>query len=336
MQTHSELQNQLLDFSIIRWLRHHGTRTKPNLTPEQQVELARCFRLLDEDGSGTLESDELARALEMMGIPARQKDIKRALKATNPEGTGEFDFEEFTLLMAGDEPEEDLPTERRRAKQLVSGLPFEMLAAAYRRKRLIGDILVEKRDKKKLESIMRNMAADSAAAATAAASPGEGARTSPKRPGRRGAGPASVGLAPNKSAPLLHAGLGIKDYIAGGRRNQASTSALDKYADVVGTEAERFASHNLEALAKQAPLRRNLLPPDWSSRLARAEGPHALRALHADPSHNLLPPIEPPSRSRSPFTAPSAGGKFRQSSPVASQIRARVQALGLIRTPSAP
>mmetsp|Transcript_25384 Transcript_25384/g.41777 ORF Transcript_25384/g.41777 Transcript_25384/m.41777 type:complete len:315 (-) Transcript_25384:295-1239(-) len=138
----------LLDSEIVRWLHRHGIATKPNITPEQQVELKACFEIIDSDGSGIIDHNELAQALSVMGIPARKEEIIQALRATDPGGQGVFDLEEFSSLMiGGDKSEDSLP--RRKARELVVALPFPLLSAAYRRKRMMDEILVEYKQRKK-------------------------------------------------------------------------------------------------------------------------------------------------------------------------------------------
>ena len=53
------------------WLRKHAMRLPAGpLTPQQETDITDCFRLLDEDGSGSLCTAELVKAFKMMGFKA--------------------------------------------------------------------------------------------------------------------------------------------------------------------------------------------------------------------------------------------------------------------------
>lgn len=55
----------------------HGLQnTRPKLTDEQKAELKVCFDLMDADGSGSIDADELSDAFELLGINLSRAEIQ--------------------------------------------------------------------------------------------------------------------------------------------------------------------------------------------------------------------------------------------------------------------
>ena len=50
---------------------------RPELTPEQHEEIKQCFELMDVDGSGTVDVDEVHAAMKLLSISARRCDVER-------------------------------------------------------------------------------------------------------------------------------------------------------------------------------------------------------------------------------------------------------------------
>ena len=68
----SHLMTAVNRTSMFDWLRKHAMRLPAGpLTPQQETDITDCFRLLDEDGSGSLCTAELVKAFKMMGFKAR-------------------------------------------------------------------------------------------------------------------------------------------------------------------------------------------------------------------------------------------------------------------------
>ena len=61
------------------------------------------FDMLDVDGGGTLDVDEIKTALEALGLPANETEIKRQMNAvaTTGEQIDELDFATFIEFMHG-------------------------------------------------------------------------------------------------------------------------------------------------------------------------------------------------------------------------------------------
>lgn len=53
--------------------------------------------MLDEDGSGSLEADELAEAFQAVGIKMPLREIQRMINEMETGSSGALDFEEFQV-----------------------------------------------------------------------------------------------------------------------------------------------------------------------------------------------------------------------------------------------
>lgn len=51
--------------AVSSWLRKRGKASRPELTRTQRAELAECFALIDEDGSGAIDHSELEEAFKV-------------------------------------------------------------------------------------------------------------------------------------------------------------------------------------------------------------------------------------------------------------------------------
>jgi Ca2+-binding EF-hand superfamily protein len=50
--------------------------TRPKLTDEQKMQLKTCFELMDADGSGAIDADELQDAFQLLGLDFTRSEIK--------------------------------------------------------------------------------------------------------------------------------------------------------------------------------------------------------------------------------------------------------------------
>lgn len=55
----------MLATTITLWLKKHGKLVKPKLTQEERLQLEECFELMDTDGSGAVDADELDAAFKV-------------------------------------------------------------------------------------------------------------------------------------------------------------------------------------------------------------------------------------------------------------------------------
>lgn len=55
----------LLVCQVTRWLRRHGKTVRPKLRSDQLRTLKQCFEMMDGDGSGAIDADELYEAFQV-------------------------------------------------------------------------------------------------------------------------------------------------------------------------------------------------------------------------------------------------------------------------------
>merc|ERR1711933_367121 len=72
--------------------------TQDHLDPEHD-ELRHAFRLVDADGSGELNKDELRKALAMVGKRYTDKEFDELFSDHDRSGDGSIDFEEFKAIV---------------------------------------------------------------------------------------------------------------------------------------------------------------------------------------------------------------------------------------------
>ncbi|KXZ55409.1 hypothetical protein GPECTOR_3g60 [Gonium pectorale] len=193
--------------TVSLWLRKHGKGVKPKLTDDQKQQLKECFELMDQDGSGAIDAEELGAAFKLLGIRMKRAELAALLAEVDHDGSGEVEYPEFleimTVTLQRLAEEED--TEKNEGQ-----VPFALMATAYRRKRLMegiinGDKEVQAQiqqisDKANLEALQASKAAEvealrmkaagepsalAAAAAAAAAGVAQPGRTPSGRPLRR-------------------------------------------------------------------------------------------------------------------------------------------------------
>ncbi len=63
-KTISEL-DAVLAIGVAAWLRKRGKVLRPRLTDEQKAQLRECFALMDADGSGAVDADEMGAAFKV-------------------------------------------------------------------------------------------------------------------------------------------------------------------------------------------------------------------------------------------------------------------------------
>ena len=65
------------------------------------VGLARQFKIMDDNGSGSLDANEFHKAISDFGIDVETKDIATLFKCFDYTGDGEIDFNEFVRVIVG-------------------------------------------------------------------------------------------------------------------------------------------------------------------------------------------------------------------------------------------
>ncbi|EFJ32174.1 hypothetical protein SELMODRAFT_407440 [Selaginella moellendorffii] len=136
-----QVMSLLRKLSINTWLRAHGKFVRPELTKKQKQELKECFDLIDLDGSGAIDSDELLTAFNVLGMHVKRSEVDRMLDEVDEDKSGEVEYPEFVQIMTtklDSQSKEDLEEE---AKPKVQPLPFQLLAQAYRRKKMMEAVM---------------------------------------------------------------------------------------------------------------------------------------------------------------------------------------------------
>ncbi|KAL4429344.1 hypothetical protein ABPG77_005118 [Micractinium sp. CCAP 211/92] len=193
-----ERANPLLSCTIGKWLKAHGKTVKPKLSESQKADARMCFKLMDADGSGAIDAEELGAAFRLLGINMSQREVEGMLAEVDRDGSGEVEYPEFLEIMtiqltkmAQQKVDASAPPARAAAAaagdgttqadgsgqgaglNMASVLPFDVVATAYRRKKLMGAL--EDDDKEFILSVAaaeeeeRQRAEAEAAAAAAAA-----------------------------------------------------------------------------------------------------------------------------------------------------------------------
>ena len=70
--------------------------TTASISTEQIQELRDHFHVFDLNGSGWIEEDDLKRALELLGKPKDDYEVRKLLQSIDLEGDGRISFDEYT------------------------------------------------------------------------------------------------------------------------------------------------------------------------------------------------------------------------------------------------
>ncbi|GAX81727.1 hypothetical protein CEUSTIGMA_g9155.t1 [Chlamydomonas eustigma] len=134
----------LVDMSdVSAWLRKRGKAVKPKLSTEQLTELNDCFKLMDEDGSGSIDVSELEAAFKMLGIMMSKKEFMKLVNEVDHDGTGDIGWVEFLEIMTETlQRSEDSNGDESRFHQL----PVSLLATQYRRLKYLEGVMAGDRD----------------------------------------------------------------------------------------------------------------------------------------------------------------------------------------------
>ena len=59
------------------------------------------FSLVDKDGSGEIDAEEVSELMELLGMSADKSTVETMIKEIDADGNGNVDFDEFLVVMAG-------------------------------------------------------------------------------------------------------------------------------------------------------------------------------------------------------------------------------------------
>lgn len=74
--------------SIADWLRKHGRAVHPSLTEAERAQLKECFALMDGDGSGAIDVNELYKAFRILGLHVTKQAVRDLLAQVDTDGSG--------------------------------------------------------------------------------------------------------------------------------------------------------------------------------------------------------------------------------------------------------
>lgn len=70
------------------------------LSEEEINEFREIFNLVDKDGGGSIDKEELAELMDTLGIEATAEEIDHMVGEIDVDGDGDIDFEEFVAVMS--------------------------------------------------------------------------------------------------------------------------------------------------------------------------------------------------------------------------------------------
>jgi hypothetical protein len=86
------------DFGLQRWMKKRGKFYRPNLSTNEVKEYKDAFRVIDLDGSGTLEVDELVQAMRALDQPVSAYEMTKLVEMIAP-GKGFLNETDFIELV---------------------------------------------------------------------------------------------------------------------------------------------------------------------------------------------------------------------------------------------
>jgi hypothetical protein len=86
------------DFGLQRWMKKRGKFYRPNLSQNEVKEYKEAFRVIDLDGSGTLEVDELVQAMRALDQPVSAYEMTKLVEMIAP-GKGFLNETDFIELV---------------------------------------------------------------------------------------------------------------------------------------------------------------------------------------------------------------------------------------------
>ncbi|EFJ35026.1 hypothetical protein SELMODRAFT_404785 [Selaginella moellendorffii] len=138
----SKVMALLRKLSIDTWLRAHGKSVRPELTKKQKQELKECFELIDLEGSGAIDGGELMAAFNVLGMHVTRSEVDRLLDEVDEAKCGEVEYPDFVRIMKSKLETQSEDSNDEDSKLKSQQLPFQLLARAYRRKKLIEAVMI--------------------------------------------------------------------------------------------------------------------------------------------------------------------------------------------------
>eukprot|EP00899_Mesostigma_viride_P000351 jgi/Mesvir1/10316/Mv06178-RA.1 len=107
------------------------------LSEEEVAEFREVFDLVDRDRGGTISPEEVQELMCLLGMNPSQDDVIAIIQEIDEDGNGEVDFEEFLLVMAGQQNTKYNKADIKKAFKLFADYPSESKISVERLKNSI-------------------------------------------------------------------------------------------------------------------------------------------------------------------------------------------------------
>jgi len=71
------------------------------MSAPSEAEIKQCFDQFDADGSGAIDSGEIKKVCEALGVDASQAEVDALIKEADTDGDGKIQYSEFKKAVMG-------------------------------------------------------------------------------------------------------------------------------------------------------------------------------------------------------------------------------------------
>eukprot|EP00192_Tetraselmis_astigmatica_P010124 CAMPEP_0117650584 /NCGR_PEP_ID=MMETSP0804-20121206/1617_1 /TAXON_ID=1074897 /ORGANISM="Tetraselmis astigmatica, Strain CCMP880" /LENGTH=948 /DNA_ID=CAMNT_0005456465 /DNA_START=82 /DNA_END=2927 /DNA_ORIENTATION=+ len=121
-----------------------GGAVRPKLDDAMRLQLREAFDLIDQDGSGAIDVDELEEAFKVLGMKVSRRQVEEMMEEVDEDGSGEVELAEFEQIMTQHLVSNGQGSSGK--KKQGADVPFHIMATSYRRKRLMDAIVSKDND----------------------------------------------------------------------------------------------------------------------------------------------------------------------------------------------
>ena len=133
-------QEPILRAEVNAWLKKHGLPERPKqLSDAQKRDLREIFSMLDTDGSGELDADELFQAFKLLNIPTSRTKVLSLLDGDADRELNYAAFEHLMTSRINDYASSSIW--EKHVGALDVSMPFSEVATAFRRKKTLEDFM---------------------------------------------------------------------------------------------------------------------------------------------------------------------------------------------------
>jgi len=156
---------KLSESQIRKWLMKHGKKHLINFDDKERYKLKQFFKSLDEDGSGSIGTDELVDPLISLGIAQTREEVDKIVDSVDDDKSGQIEFKEFLQIIGGSSDDKgdtaiidffkDMISGRLAGGQISNKLPFHLIISTVRRRKLINSMMgTNQKDRVEGEKVM--------------------------------------------------------------------------------------------------------------------------------------------------------------------------------------